>query len=267
MLTHEWDGRIRPQDVEEIELPIDFADFYAGVSPGDATFYAEIQAIEGGEHDDEQDDNNRFSSTFEMPPMYDDEEYEVYLRTNNAAGENALQIRDADNELVLNKLFLVNNRIYRDTLQLAPGCYTMQITDSGDNGLDFWAIPAQGNGALRLSSLSRTLQVIEPDFGSESTYAWMVGSVSNVSDASEVSTSRVYPNPTDGLVTITWDKPLDTRSTLIVSDMLGKTLQTQVVGQGELSTVADLSTQSPGIYNVMLITNDRIVAMSKVVRL
>ncbi|MFZ6037910.1 MAG: hypothetical protein ACOYU1_06690 [Bacteroidota bacterium] len=65
-----------------------------------------------------------------------------------------------------NRLFMINEKqdtvyqrnpqqckldmLYADTLHLKSGLYEFELTDTGGNGLEFWAEPEQGYGYLRL---------------------------------------------------------------------------------------------------------------------
>ena len=58
----------------------------------------------------------------------------------NLAGlETKYRIVDEYGNLALNRTNLINNKEYKDTLQLGVGCYSLIFTDTGDDGIDFWA--------------------------------------------------------------------------------------------------------------------------------
>jgi hypothetical protein len=86
---------------------------------------------------------------------------------------NALRVADADGRVVLERPVgtLDSVRTYTDTLRLAEGCYTLALTDTAGDGLEFWYNTKGGRGALRLlDAQGRLLRRFESDHGHGVTY-------------------------------------------------------------------------------------------------
>jgi len=76
----------------------------------------------------------------------------------------------------------------------------MVITDSGDDGLKFFANTAQGTGSLMLRKLvGGTLKSFDPDFGSELIYYFTSGYTLNTDEILNDVAAKIYPNPNDGV--------------------------------------------------------------------
>ena len=87
--------------------------------------------------------NNTMTSTFELPDSYQPG-IVLRVRTNNRGFENNYKIRNSEGEVVLSRGGLNNNTTYSDTLNYPAGCYTLEMQDTGEDGLEFWANPGQG---------------------------------------------------------------------------------------------------------------------------
>ena len=65
----------------------------------------------------------------------------------------------------------------------------------------------------------------------------------------------IYPNPSDGIFTISLGE-IDMPYTIEIIDMMGKVIYTQSDDQKEV--VIDLSDKKSGIYHVKIFTNDNL---------
>ena len=75
----------------------------------------------------------------------------IEFRTNNYPSENQYTLNDDAGVVVAsrNGTTLLANTTYKDTITLADGCYAFELTDSGEDGLQFWANTAQEAGFVR----------------------------------------------------------------------------------------------------------------------
>lgn len=265
---HTYTGRLSPLEEQEVTLPIDYLAFYSGVPAGEAHFTARIVSIDGATDLDEQDNNQSLTAAFEMPDMYDDSDYIIQLNTNNRASQNRLTVEDRAGTVLLERRSLANTTAYRDTLSLERGCYTMEVTDSGQNGLSFWALPDEGNGSVRLRSRSQTLRTFDPDFGARLTYSFMVGNTTNTDDPADATIVEVQPNPTTGLVTV--HLPADQvaeQMDIWVTDAMGKTMlmESQAV-TGDASITIDLGDMPSGLYILRLSDGEHAAYVAKLIK-
>ncbi len=249
-----------PYQSQEIVLPIDHIYFYGG--NGDNTFNVEIIEVNGQE--DENPSNNRNSSVFETPdvlPSY----FMCRLRTNNYPQENRLFITNAvTGDTIITRQNLTANTSYDDTLNLDPGCYKLRITDSGSDGLSWWANTAQGSGSLQLSNLGLStsdpyfIESLSSDFGSFQEYFFTVDYVmggTTIND--EKDAVLLYPNPANDEVNIevTTIKGGEYRVELISTD--GKLVYQTVKHVEDIQTIKISTSELPaGIYFVKVNGNE-----------
>ena len=173
---YKWRGRLDFMEKQEIELPVDAEWFYSG----DGRNLFEVTVGYPNGLDDENELNNTYQTKFELPAMYPSKII-VQLTTNIRASENSLTIKDMDGNIVLDRTSLTNSTQTKDTLDLVDGCYVLELTDQGNDGLSYWANTAQGNGQLLFFVLNSqgNISSITPfnaDFGRSIKYSFTVGS-------------------------------------------------------------------------------------------
>ena len=112
----------------------------------------------------------------------------------------AYSLKDGYGNVLLEKSGFANNTSYKDTIELADGCYTLELDDSGNNGLEFWTQASQGAGSFYVRNLATVLKVFEPDFGSIIRYSFIKGEITNIETPEFQSIFKVYPNPTSGAI-------------------------------------------------------------------
>ncbi|MCH9821755.1 MAG: T9SS type A sorting domain-containing protein [Bacteroidetes bacterium] len=176
---YKWNGQLEFMEKQEIELPVDAEWFYSG----DGSNLFEVSVGYPNGLDDENELNNTYQTKFELPAMYPSK-IVVQLQTNARANENSMTIKDMDGRVVLDRSSLTNSTQTKDTLALADGCYTLELTDSGNDGLSYWANTAQGNGQLLFLILNEegNISSITPfnaDFGRSIKYSFTIGSELN----------------------------------------------------------------------------------------
>jgi hypothetical protein len=90
--------------------------------------------------------NSEFKSLKELPL-----EFVVAYKTNNRPEEDHLFLINERRDTVYHRqpAECDSNTVYLDTLNLKPGLYEFEMTDSEGNGLEFWAEPEHGYGYLR----------------------------------------------------------------------------------------------------------------------
>jgi hypothetical protein len=256
-MTHTWTGSLRPERTREVALPNPSLATLAGISPGKQQFEVEVTSINDGDNMDGNTTNNYYVGTFDMPEIYNAEEYVLQLRTNNVGNQNSLTIKDYDGNNLISRSTLLSNTNYRDTLRLDPGCYTIELIDRGDNGIDFWAQPGDGSGAMRLRGDNTTLIDFEPDFGRSLSFAFIVSEVTNVKEVSTTQALAVYPNPANDYILIDLATATTKAARVTVIDQLGKV----VIIQDKVNTLDDLridvSNLTDGIYSVSTVDENR----------
>lgn len=192
-----WEGNLAFGKKVKIDLPW-------LVSQGtDSTLFKANLIWVNNRKDDYAMNNAIASRTGSKVPVHESELI-LLLRTNNAASENYYTVTSADGKVYSDKSKFNNNTLYRDTLRLPPGCYTLNLMDDGippaayplnKDGLGWWANTYDGNGMFQLRNLNNNsiAKTFAVDFGTGIWYQFQVGEAAK----SEPAKTKLafYPNP------------------------------------------------------------------------
>ncbi len=256
--SYDWAGNLPFDKTEIVTLdPINWTGWQ-----GDKQFTVTIS--DPNYLPDEYTLNNNMTSEFEIVPDYNNV-IVLILKTNHAAYQTSWTLKDAHGNLVYsNGAMPSNNTIYYDTLSLQQGCYTLQILDSGGDGLEFWAnMPPYGNGTKGFVYLRDVtgplLTNLEPDFGNEISWSFTVDMTTSIKEESDINYFEVYPNPaTDNFnVSFILDEQQDVKIELY--DLLGKCVYSNVIKSTKESTITiNSGNLQQGMYYISLKTNQGI---------
>lgn len=127
----------------------------------------------------------------------------IEFRTNGAAYENEYEVSSLNKSFVHTKWNFNNNTTYRDTLNLANGCYTFKLIDLDKDGLSFFA-NSDGAGYVRFRNMSgTTFQTFRADFGTEIRFQFVVDStMTGIDNEKQDIGIHIYPNPSQGIFNI-----------------------------------------------------------------
>ena len=228
VITYDWTGNLQFLEEEVVEIPITDGWWYDW--EGVMTFSAEVYEANGATDDYAQ--NNIFTTTFEAAPNIQESFY-IWLRTNNKADENELYVRNSDGDVIFSRTDLENDTEYKDTLELDPGCYTIELTDSDNDGLSFWysaSVEGETGGSMRLRrSSGGTIHVFDPDFGNYTSYSFSVGYAVGMEENINPYVFEVYPNPSNGIFNISLDGFTE-NVTLEIFNEMGQLVKTESIG-------------------------------------
>ena len=168
-----WSGSLKFGETEIIELPPISWNW-----DNQTTFYANI--LMPNNIEDEYEVNNMLKSNYEYVEEYPSS-FAMWFKTNSYPNESSYEIRNNENELIFSKTGMEANTLYKDTFNLSPGCYKIQILDTGGNqnwnedGLSWWAND-DGSGYARLREVpGGFFKYYQADFGTELTDYFRVG--------------------------------------------------------------------------------------------
>ncbi|PSR05598.1 MAG: hypothetical protein BRD50_00400 [Bacteroidetes bacterium SW_11_45_7] len=130
---YRWNGKLAFMEEQQVELPL-FN--WTSLDTSNPTFYASISAPNYG--NDEYALNNHLTSSFSLPPVYDSTIIMEYA-TNGAADETAYTFQNQEGTVLYSRDTFPDNLLVRDTFHLSKGRYVFTMTDSDEDGIDFFA--------------------------------------------------------------------------------------------------------------------------------
>ena len=135
---------------------------------------------------------------------------------------------DGAGNLIFERGQLQNNTQYKDTFDLAPGCYSIVLTDTDDDGLSFWySAQAEGEtpGAFRLRKVGGSyIEIFPPDFGSQHRFDFSVGFELGLDETSALNEIKVFPNPVLNELTVEIEGKIDGSAHIEILDLSGRVL-------------------------------------------
>ncbi len=245
LFVYEWTGSLKFMESEIVSVNVEEPSFWLGDGSNNFT----ITASNPNQVSDEYQENNIFTTKFDMPDVYQTS-VALRYRTNNLPQDNSVTVTDLNGNVVYTNTNLAANTLYFDTLDLSNGCYSLKVLDTGDDGLSYWAYPDQGNGFFQFRPLTGPSFNFDPDFGREINYSFVIGSFTNVKENKNIELI-MFPNPTSDLVNFESNVLIEEYKLI---DMSGRVLQ--VVELNDYNSVVDLSPYSNGIYFIDLKSKD-----------
>lgn len=227
--SYTWNGTLNFLEETIVDLGPSIAMFNGNESN---QFQVSINKVNGTADQDVY--NNTYSSTFAdvrsypMPMV-------VYFSTNSSSStanpgynESSWQILNDAGVVVASRVNNLNNKIYRDTINLPAGCYTFVSNDDGCDGISWWANSAGGTGTLRFSSNTspQSYKTFNGDFGCQIKERFTVGYVLGVKETvNAVNTFQSFPNPASSEVNLLFDVSDYQDVSYSITDVSGKEVQ------------------------------------------
>lgn len=247
--THTWTGSLTHMEQAAVTLPVGSGWFWNGT--GDQTFTVSVSAPNGGS--DQYTANDAYTTHFTLPTVYP-ENFILYYKTNNRSEETSCTIKDLWGTTVYQQDWgdLGDNVTRYDTLALSPGCYTLELFDSGNDGVYYWADPGQGSGFFRFKSNGGSiLKNFEREFGRSIHYAFAISDIVGIQEQGTAPAMEAFPNPSaSGSFTLALDG-MDGPATVEVVDGTGRPVhQARIEARAGCRIPVDLAGHSDGIYLV-----------------
>jgi hypothetical protein len=276
---YRWNGSLKFLETTEIILPLfNWNNFDTQQSQ----FFAEVIEPNNVANDD-YSFNNKMTVPFTAPPLYENN-FAIFFKTNLYPEENAYYLKDENDSIILSRTVMAANTVYRDTVNLADGCYKFIVTDLGDfgeDGLTWWA-NSDGNGYARLKKLDGTpgfWKNFNYDFGSLIYHEFMVGyelgqqpfppyceDISTVEEKNLFHKLKIYPNPSQGIFNIDLFFNKVTDATLSVYDMMGSEIKTKHFNSVDgISETLYLHDVQQGMYFIRIKTQSEVFSRKIVV--
>ncbi len=224
-IQYDWTGNLGFLEKEVVEIPVNDPGAFWTSSGGIQTFTAQVWNIENNPALDEYPHNNVKTAQFESPesiygPFY------VQFTTNNKAFENKWRLEDGAGNIVFEQTSLSNTTVYRDTFDLAPGCYSIILEDSDNDGIGFWysaQVEGETTGSFRLRLVGGTwIEFFPADFGNFHRYNFSVGFTVNTEEQELDHEIVIFPNPNSGAFDIELSGYVGNEAELQIFDLMGR---------------------------------------------
>ncbi|MDP4637498.1 MAG: peptide-N-glycosidase F-related protein [Crocinitomicaceae bacterium] len=261
-LEYEWTGNLGFLEKEVVEIPVQDLGWWRDYS-GTMTFTAQVHSVGGYPDLDEYENNNVKSVKFKAPETINGPFF-VWFTTNNKASENNYRLEDASGTILFERNNLANTTQYKDTFDLAPGCYSIILEDSDHDGIGFWyssQVEGETTGQFRLRQVGGSyLEFFPADFGHYHRYNFSVGFSVGLEDKVLDHKIAIIPNPTNGECTIEVSGTVNGNADMTIIDHMGRMVYTEKMNATVDFAESHVNIQSlpAGHYLVKIVTGDRV---------
>ena len=261
-LEYEWTGNLGFLEKEVVEIPVTDLGWWRDFN-GTMTFTAQVYAVEGYPDLDEYPNNNAMRSKIESPEMINGPFF-VWMITNNKANENKYRLEDANGNVLFERNSLTNNTTYKDTFDLAPGCYSLILEDTDHDGTGFWyssQVEGETAGQFRVRLVGGSYVEIFPgDFGHYHRYDFSVGFGVGLDETQLDHEIVVFPNPTSGQVNIELSGYVSGNADLVIFDLMGRHVYADkmIASENFAEAHPDLSFLPNGQYIIKVTSNESV---------
>jgi hypothetical protein len=247
-----WYGNLASLQTDTITLPIQ-ALYNSGMQTTGNRF--NVNLVQTNNKADDYALNNTYSTGFVRPEIIPSV-FTLEFRTNNRATENGYKLYDAWDNLIDSKDFTEANTTFTKAYNLG-GCYKLVVTDSGHDGVQWWANSGQGTGFIRLKRANnQILKTFQPDFGGGFEYYFTTNWALGKEELSLDNTVLVYPNPAKDILVISGINLENAKVSLV--NMMGQTLlETHFTHSNDLQI--PMLDMPEGIYLVVVSNGDESV--------
>lgn len=260
-LNFNWTGNLGFLEQTVVEIPVLDQNWWYE-QDSSFTFTAWVVDVNGNSGPDEYDYNSKKTVKYDAPERIDGPFF-IWLTTNNKATENSYQLLDHAGTVIFERSNLQNTTQYKDTFDLAPGCYSIIIEDTDHDGLAFWysaQVEGETSGQMRLRKVGGSyIEFFPGDFGRYHRYDFTVGFTLDVAEMELAHQIAIYPNPASATTTIEVSGEINGAAELHILDLSGRLLyQEQMAASASFAeSFVDMSAFAPGTYIVAIKTAGR----------
>ena len=214
---------------------------------------------------DEYDVNNILHSDYEYVDEYPSK-FAMWFRTNSFPNESSYELRDNFGTLIFAKNGMSANTLYKDTFDLDPGCYKLQILDTGgspfsnEDGLSWWA-NNDGSGYARLRAVpGGFFKYYESDFGTELTDYFRVGEYTvNLNEKLLDPIFEIYPNPANNKLNFDLELFNQSDVKILIYNLNGKIVYEHYLSNFLSGLIeVDISQLINGVYSCFVESNAKV---------
>jgi hypothetical protein len=245
--NYQWTGSLDFLETDTLVLPVNELSFWIGTINK-----FNVNISNPNQQEDEYAFNNSQSTLFDDIHVYPENELiTIQLKTNNYGYQSSYTLFNDDGSEYYTRDNCEDNTTYEDDYFLTHGCYKLQINDSGDNGLEFWAQPAQGEGSFKiLNSDGQSLFTFDPDFGKFAIFEFGIGNITNVNGKESQFVINVFPNPATDKINLKIEGADNTNiSVSLVNSVMAKVIEKNwTINETGFNEEINLKDLPSGIY-------------------
>ena len=264
--TVNWTGNLGFLQEEIVEIPVNDLNFWSDWDSS-KTFRAFVHNVNGTDGNDEYNQNSLKKAHFEAPERIDGPFF-VWLSTNNKASENNYRLVDHAGNIIFERTQLTNQTQYKDTFDLAPGCYSIIIEDTDHDGLSFWyssQVEGETAGSMRLRQVGGSyIEFFPGDFGHYHRYDFSVGFTMDITENELKHEISIFPNPSSGNTTIEISGLVDNHAELEIVDLSGRVIHREDMNASQYfaESFVDVSMFRSGSYLIRIKTGKSVYTKS-----
>jgi hypothetical protein len=264
-LTYTWTGSLSFLAQADVVFPASTAIYTAN---GSADFEVNVVSVNGTSGDQNLYNNVYRSKT--SPVSVYVPAFTILTSTNKATDPNTNKnetnwtLEDENGNIIKSRINNTNLTLYTDTVYLQPGCYKFKATDSGCDGISWWAYqyynPNPGNGSIRFNYIGSfsSFYTVNGDFGCEIVKYFRVSATTGLLPViTPVNSIELYPNPASNELQVRFDLDKQQSADLKIADITGKIVVRHTIEKVSLGTeTIDTSKLPAGAYLVKITLAD-----------
>ena len=244
-MTSSWSGNVRYLDSKRIELEVPDEKFWKS---GNGTFYIQLSNPNGQE--DQNPDNSYMTSKY-IAPFTSGKDLRIDIKTDNKPQDSRINIYDSEGNIALDLFGFGSNSNYSLDLDLPDGCYTMELLDLSDDGLEFWFFPNNGIGWVRITEDNLPTQTFDPDFGGNLYFDFIINKTTSNQQIEIAQSIGISPNPVHENLNIQWHTQTGMNGIAKIINQNGKQLLQKKINSNSDIQI-DLNQLASGIYFIRI---------------
>jgi hypothetical protein len=258
--SYQWTGELDFMESEEVIIPSTRELWFDILETGNL-FHVNILDPNGGE--DQYEYNNTFTSSFDITEILPTN-FAIEFRTNNYSYENKYELIDAEGNVVGSNDLTEANTTYTDDYEISDNCYKLIVTDTGGDGVSWWANTSQGTGYIHLKDeQGNIIKTFEPDFGAGFEYSFSINSLISAKEFNFLTSIKVFPNPINEYCVVQLNDVCQVE--IFITNLNGQRVETIISGMDNSEIYLNMEHLLPGMYLVNIKNND-IITTRKVIK-
>ncbi len=264
-VTYTWVGSLNSLQETDIVLPaLSTLTTMSGMS-GTYNFGVKILYVNG--NTDSDPSNDSMTSSFMVAPNFPSS-FKIVFQTNNEAiatgstiSETSWFIFDMNNTIMISRANVAISSTYTDTIQLAPGCYKLVVTDSSCDGLQWWGFSGTSitSGTMSVRKMNNfsipmhgyyTSGTYNNDFGCGFTQFFTINWPAGITELSDMRAGiEAFPNPAKNAINVELTGLSKINGNITIIDVMGRTVIQEKCNQSNKQI--DISGLSNGVYSII----------------